>query len=354
MTPRVLIVSDPFTPPAYTPRLRFLCEYLTQAGWEVDLYTEYYGPIPFAYTYPIHEVRIYRTRSLIEWLVKSAWSLLTDWRNRFFSRKVRQATADQHFDLVLCCTFSTFPLRAAWDIARERHIPLHIDLRDLDEQVPGAQYQHHRQWWLRPFRAWYRTVNLRRRNAILRHASSISSVSPWHTEYLRSLTANRSPLTIIATHGHLDHLWGAKWATETWHTQVLMHEADIPMAKAMQAQYNLFGIRATAESFAVENIKSEIFNLKSQMSNFQLLETPGHTPGSVCLYFPHSLNPNSITPSILFSGDTLFQMGYGRTDLPGGNMGQLIDSLERLFELPSDVVVYPGHGDSTTIGAEKR
>ena len=161
-------------------------------------------------------------------------------------------------------------------------------------------------------------------------------------------------LSIVATHGHLDHLWGAKWATETWHTPVLMHEADIPMAKAMQAQYNLFGIRATAESFAVENIKSEIFNLKSQMSNFQLLETPGHTPGSVCLYFPHSLNPNSITPSILFSGDTLFQMGYGRTDLPGGNMGQLIDSLERLFELPSDVVVYPGHGDSTTIGAEKR
>ena len=192
MTPRVLIVSDPFTPPAYTPRLRFLCEYLTQAGWEVDLYTEYYGPIPFAHTYPIHEVHIYRTRSLIEWLVKSAWSLLTDWRNRFFSRKVRQATADQHFDLVLCCTFSTFPLRAAWDIARERHIPLHIDLRDLDEQVPGAQYQHHRQWWLRPFRAWYRTVNLRRRNAILRHASSISSVSPWHTEQIKHLTAKRS------------------------------------------------------------------------------------------------------------------------------------------------------------------
>ncbi len=160
-------------------------------------------------------------------------------------------------------------------------------------------------------------------------------------------------LSIVATHGHLDHLWGAKWATETWHTPVLMHEADIPMAKAMQAQYNLFGIRATAESFAVENIKSEIFNLQSQMSNFQLLETPGHTPGSVCLYFPKSPITHQQSPTLI-SGDTLFQMGYGRTDLPGGNMGQLIDSLERLFELPSDVVVYPGHGDSTTIGAEKR
>ena len=57
---------------------------------------------------------------------------------------------------------------------------------------------------------------------------------------------------------------------------------------------------------------------------------------------------------MLFSGDTLFRMGYGRTDLPGGNMGQLIDSLERLFDLPSDVRVYPGHGEFTTIGAEKR
>ena len=82
------------------------------------------------------------------------------------------------------------------------------------------------------------------------------------------------------------------------------------------------------------------------MSNFQLLETPGHTPGSVCLYWPQE--------KVLFSGDTLFRMGYGRTDLPGGNMGQLIDSLERLFDLPSDVRVYSGHGEFTTIGAEKR
>ena len=160
-------------------------------------------------------------------------------------------------------------------------------------------------------------------------------------------------LSIVATHGHLDHLWGVKWATEKWHTPVLMHEADIPMAQAMQQQYNMFGIRATAEPFPIKNIKSEILNLKSQMSNFQLLETPGHTPGSVCLYFPKSPITDHLSP-ILISGDTLFRMGYGRTDLPGGNMGQLIDSLERLFDLPSDTIVYPGHGEFTTIGAEKR
>jgi glyoxylase-like metal-dependent hydrolase (beta-lactamase superfamily II) len=150
-------------------------------------------------------------------------------------------------------------------------------------------------------------------------------------------------LSIVATHGHLDHLWGAKWATDTWHTPVLIHEADIPMARAMQQQYDMFGVRATAEPFPMEPLNQQLSIINFQ---FSIIPTPGHTPGSVCLYFPNE--------KTLLSGDTLFQMGYGRTDLPGGNMGQLIESLEHLFTLPSDVIVYPGHGDFTTIGAEKR
>ena len=82
------------------------------------------------------------------------------------------------------------------------------------------------------------------------------------------------------------------------------------------------------------------------MSTLEVLETPGHTPGSICLYWPEE--------KTLISGDTLFQMGYGRTDLPGGNMSQLINSLDHLFTLPSDTKVYPGHGNFTTIGAENR
>lgn len=164
--------------------------------------------------------------------------------------------------------------------------------------------------------------------------------------YIEDLRFKIEDFRIIATHGHLDHLWGAKWATEQWHTPVLMHEADIPMAQAMQQQYDLFGIHRLAEGFPIEDIKSSILNLKSQMSNFELLETPGHTPGSICLYWPEE--------KVLLSGDTLFQMGYGRTDLPGGNMGQLIESLEHLFTLPADTLVYPGHGAETTIGEERR
>lgn len=153
-------------------------------------------------------------------------------------------------------------------------------------------------------------------------------------------------LQILATHGHLDHLWGAAWACAKWNTPVLMHEADIPMAKAMQQQYDLFGIRAKAQPFPIEDIKSKIKNQKSQISNFQLLETPGHTPGSICLYFPKD--------KVLFSGDTLFKMGYGRTDLPGGNYSQLMNSLDLLLALPPETDVYPGHGEPTTIAAEAR
>ena len=160
-------------------------------------------------------------------------------------------------------------------------------------------------------------------------------------DYISNLKSQISNLQIVATHGHLDHLWGAHWACEQWHTSVLMHPADIPMAQAMQQQYDMFGIRATAQPFPIDSLKSSIINLK-----FEIISTPGHTPGSICLYWPDD--------NVLISGDTLFHMGYGRTDLPGGNTGQLIDSLEHLFALPPATRVYPGHGDTTTIAAERR
>lgn len=171
------------------------------------------------------------------------------------------------------------------------------------------------------------------------------------TEY-RPQTEPADRVQILATHGHLDHLWGAKWATERWNTPVLMHEADIPMAQAMQQQYDLFGIRAKANPFPLERIDRRLCLLTEYRpqdepaDRIQIIPTPGHTPGSVCIYFPEE--------KVLFSGDTLFQMGYGRTDLPGGNYGRLLDSLEHLFSLPPDVRVYPGHGEETMMGREYR
>lgn len=161
-----------------------------------------------------------------------------------------------------------------------------------------------------------------------------------YIENLRLEIGDRK-LQIVATHGHLDHLWGAPWACEQWHTEVLMPAADIPMAEAMQEQYELFGVRATAKPFPMEALSDQLSAISCQ-----ILETPGHTPGSICLYW--------LEEKILLSGDTLFCMGYGRTDLPGGDTGQLFHSLGQLFALPEDVRVYPGHGEDTTIGAEKR
>ena len=165
-------------------------------------------------------------------------------------------------------------------------------------------------------------------------------------KYINQKLENKNQkLSIIATHGHLDHLWGAKWATEQWHTPVLMHEADIPLAQAMQQQYDLFGIGQKAEPFKTAALTEDrpAYGLTDRMT---IIKTPGQTPGSICLYWPDE--------KVLLSGDTLFQMGYGRTDLPGGDMSQLIDSLRRLCALPAETVVYPGHGDETTIGAERR
>ena len=164
-------------------------------------------------------------------------------------------------------------------------------------------------------------------------------------------SVNASGLTILATHGHLDHLWGAAWACEQWHTPVLMHEADIPMAKAMQAQYDLFGIGGTPVPFPLEPLplNPSIHHSAAEprlIPSLKILSTPGHTPGSVCFYFPED--------GVLFSGDTLFQMGYGRTDLPGGDIQQLWHSLDILLALPPETVVYPGHGAPTTIAAERR
>ncbi len=191
MNPSILILTDPFASPAYNPRLRSMSDHLISMGWNVDVYTEK-GDICFPHTYPIHEIAIYKTNTLVEWAFKSLMSLIFDWRNRYFSHQVQNAIKNNNYDLIVCCTFSTFPLRASLDIARDRNIPLHIDLRDIEEQVPGAQYQSHRQWWLRPFRNLYKNINIYRRNHVLKRAQSISSVSPWHVDFLQSINKNVS------------------------------------------------------------------------------------------------------------------------------------------------------------------
>ena len=182
----ILIVADAFGKPSYAPRLRSLCDYLIQKGWSVEVYTEQFIPLTFAHDYPIYECPLYKNHAW-DWAIKTAWSLLTDWKNRTFSRWLKDATKEKTYDLVYCTTFSTFPLRAALEVAQTKQIPLHVDLRDIDEQAPNSQYQAHRQWWARPFRKWYREINIRRRNAVVRQAQCVTTVSPWHVQFLRTI-----------------------------------------------------------------------------------------------------------------------------------------------------------------------
>ena len=193
--PHILILSDPPATPGYMPRMRYLCDFLVQKGYEITWITETQQTLLFKHTYPIITVPLYSGKFL-DWLFKTIWTILTDWHSRAFAKKVLSHlmtnTNTSSFDMVFCSTFSYYPLGAGYRIAQKLNIPLHIDLRDIDEQAPDSQYQAHRQWWARPFRRLYRTINIHRRNEVIKRAQSVTSVSPWHIDFLRPLNKNVS------------------------------------------------------------------------------------------------------------------------------------------------------------------
>ena len=181
---RLLIVSDPPARPGYLPRLRYLCDFLVRKGYDVTLLTEQYQPLDFAHNYPIHTIRMY-SGSTMDWLLKTVWTLLTDWHNRVFAKRALPLL-DGQYDAVLCTAFSDFPLGAALRIAQTLHLPLICDIRDLDEQVDNSTYQYnHQLFLLRPFKALYRAIHIQRRNKVLKAAKVITTVSPWHAEFIK-------------------------------------------------------------------------------------------------------------------------------------------------------------------------
>lgn len=184
---RILILSDPYGKPSFAPRLRYLCDYLSRRGHRVDVYTEQWDEIPFPHAYPIHEIRLMKGGL---WAMKAAMNLILNWKSRVFTRRVRKLTRNESYDLVFCTTFSTFPLQAALSIAREKNLPLVTDIRDLDEQVPGAQYQYHRGAWTRPWRQLYSRIEIRRRNRVIHEATAVTTISPWHVDFLKRINPN--------------------------------------------------------------------------------------------------------------------------------------------------------------------
>jgi hydroxyacylglutathione hydrolase len=159
---------------------------------------------------------------------------------------------------------------------------------------------------------------------------------------------------IVSTHAHIDHVGGLAKLHQFTGAPVLMHREDLPLYQGMEVQAAFLGVR-TPELTSVDHLLKEGDALRWGTFEAKVIHTPGHTPGSVCLYLPNQEGNLVLPAPKLFAGDTLFAGSIGRTDLWGGSMEQIMDSLRsKLMELPDDTVVYPGHGAATTIGEERQ
>jgi hydroxyacylglutathione hydrolase len=146
---------------------------------------------------------------------------------------------------------------------------------------------------------------------------------------------------IILTHGHPDHTGALKKLKEATGAAFAIHPADIPILRN-KLLYSLLGFRH--EELAPDHLLTDGETLKAGDLSLRVLHTPGHTPGGICL----------LGDGFVFTGDTLFRQSVGRTDLPGGNTAQLMESIQtKLMSLQDGTIVYPGHGPSTTIGEER-
>lgn len=195
----ILLISDPPAAPGYLPRVRFMCDFLVQKGYDVTWMTEAYGEMKFEHACPLVEISMF-SGSTFDWICKTAWTLLTDWHNRAFAKRILNLIrhSSETYDLVLCSTFSDFPLGAAQRVAKALNVPLLCDIRDLDEQVERSNYQyHHQAVWTKPFRPIYRAIHVRRRNKVLRTANAITTVSPWHAEFIQAIRRQPSAVSVV-------------------------------------------------------------------------------------------------------------------------------------------------------------
>jgi len=149
---------------------------------------------------------------------------------------------------------------------------------------------------------------------------------------------------IVVTHAHIDHIAGAHRLKQLTGAPILYNQNDLPLVKMMDIHATWLGIPTPVVSNPDDTLDDgKLIAITGLTGN--ILHTPGHTEGSVCLYLPDQ--------TLLLAGDTLFAGSVGRTDLDGGDWGTLLESIRTLSErYDADTVVYPGHGPATTIGAE--
>jgi len=152
---------------------------------------------------------------------------------------------------------------------------------------------------------------------------------------------------IVITHAHIDHIGGAQKLKAATGAPVYMNANDQELYDHLDVQAGWLGMEEAPEQTEIDVNAREGGTLALGPAEFQILETPGHTQGSISLLIP--------AENKLIAGDTLFLDSIGRTDLPGGNPRQILRSIhEKLLPLDDKVVVIPGHGPNTTIGRERR
>ncbi|MEX6686050.1 MBL fold metallo-hydrolase [Danxiaibacter flavus] len=160
------------------------------------------------------------------------------------------------------------------------------------------------------------------------------------------LKAGLTPVQLLNTHCHLDHVFGNKWVAKTYGLELYIHPDEEKMLELAPQSGLMYGL-------GFDNYKGSLHFLnegdvvKLGDDELKVILAPGHSPGSICFY--------NEKQHFLIGGDVLFQESIGRTDLPFGNHEQLLKNIkEKLYILPDETVVYPGHGPSTTIGHEKK
>lgn len=154
------------------------------------------------------------------------------------------------------------------------------------------------------------------------------------------------PEHLLNTHCHIDHVLGNRLIYETYGLLPQFHELEVPVLVEVQHYAPQMGIRYDVSPIDESFLPAE-GTVRFGDQELQLIFAPGHSPGHLCFYHAGQ--------GFLIGGDVLFRQSIGRTDLPGGNHQQLLDSIQkRIYTLPDETIVYPGHGPETTIGFEKQ
>lgn len=166
-------------------------------------------------------------------------------------------------------------------------------------------------------------------------------------ELVDYITSNRlTVIMLLNTHCHIDHVLGNAFVKHKYGVSLYLHELEEPLLRSVKSYASNYGFYGYEDSSADGYLKDNQ-DVTIGKQDLKVIFAPGHSPGHVTFYHQDSKS--------LIGGDVLFRSSVGRTDLPGGNHDTLINSIHRrIFTLPDDVTVYPGHGPNTSIGYEKK